>query len=144
MGVLRNTLLIAAVVLGTGCGSSNRNTSPSHVAVARTDTTRPAGSGGGGGSAGSSNQRVEIAVRDTNAAGFASSIFGRTCRVQFRRDALGIAGNAAIGPTQDWGGRMSVDGKIVDVTDQWIVLSAEKGKRLCVPLMSVLVVEVQD
>jgi hypothetical protein len=105
----------------------------------RTATTRPVVAKGG-----PAGQRVEIAVRDTNAAGFASSLFGHTCRVQFRRDALGIAGNAAIPPTQDWGGRMSVEGKVVDVTDQWIVLAAEKGKRVCVPLIAVLVVEVQD
>lgn len=146
MGWFRSMLAFSAVVLlAAGCQPNNRQ-GPGRVTMNSSATTRPSSAGGGGpgGAGGAPGQRVELMVRDANAAGMAGSVVGRNCRLQFRRDALGIASNAAIGPTQDWGGRMSIEGKVLDLTDQWIVIAAAQNKRYCVPLMSVLMVEVQE
>jgi len=63
--------------------------------------------------------------------------------VQFRRDALGLASNSAVSPTQDWAGRMSLDGKVAALTDQWLVITSQ-NKRYCIPLGALLMLELQD
>jgi len=79
------------------------------------------------------------------AAGVAQALVGRDCRVQLRRDALGMAGAAPIGPTQEWGGRVAVAGKVLELTEQWLVLQpSESGRRYCIPVASILLIEVRD
>ena len=83
--------------------------------------------------------------RTAGAAGVSESLLGRDCRVQLRRDALGMAGAAPIGATQEWGGRVAVAGKVLELTDQWLVLQPqETGRRYCIPVASILLIEVRD
>jgi hypothetical protein len=86
--------------------------------------------------------RVEVTSRAQ--AQLADSIIGRKCRVQLRRDALGLAGNAPAGMTGRWAAEMSVEGTVVEMTDQWLVVQADGGKRVIVPHASILVIELQE
>src|SRR6187551_2590559 len=101
---------MAAMVL-IGCSASNHRTEPTQVTVHSVAATQPAG-GNASASREHAGRHVELTVRDPSAAGFSASIVGHECRVQFRRDALGLASNSAVSPTQDWAGRMSLDGKV--------------------------------
>ena len=86
-------------------------------------------------------RRVEVISRSS--AALAVSLVGRKCRVQIRRDALGMAGNAPAVMSGRWATESSVDGTIVEMTDQWLVVQAI-GKRVVVPHASILVIELQD
>jgi hypothetical protein len=88
-------------------------------------------------------QQVNLTVRDATASGMAQSLIGRDCRVQFRRDALGMAGASPVGPTQQWNGQTTLKGKIVELNDQWLILSVD-SKRYCIPHASILLIEVPD
>jgi hypothetical protein len=84
--------------------------------------------------------RVEVT---STSAQLADSIVGRKCRVQIRRDALGLASSTVADMSGRWASVASVDGTILEMTDQWIVVQAT-GKRVVVPHASVLVIELQD
>lgn len=102
----------------------------------------------GGGSATSAHpasrepvRRVEVINR--SAAQWAESVIGRKCRVQLRRDALGMAANVPDDLTSRWASGSTIEGTIVEVTDQWLVIQG-KGKRIVVPHASILLIELQD
>jgi hypothetical protein len=64
---------------------------------------------------------------------------GKTCVVQFRRDALGAAANLPIAPMTDSinGAATSVSGKLKAVTSEWIVLE-DGGQEIWIQRASVL------
>jgi hypothetical protein len=86
-------------------------------------------------------RRVEVISRSS--AGIAESVVGRKCRVQIRRDALGMAGNAPAVMAGRWANETSVDGTILELSDQWLIVQAT-GKRVVVPHASILIIELQD
>jgi hypothetical protein len=86
-------------------------------------------------------RRVEVINR--SAAQWAESVVGRKCRVQLRRDALGMAANVPDGMNSRWASESTIEGTIAEVTDQWLVLQGT-GKRIVVPHASILLIELQD
>ena len=86
-------------------------------------------------------RRVE--VTSASSTELKQSIVGRKCRVQIRRDALGMAGNTPVVLSGRWANESSVDGTLVEMTDLWLVVQAT-GKRVVVPHASILVIELQD
>jgi capsid protein len=86
-------------------------------------------------------RRVEVISKSS--ADLADSIVGRKCRVQIRRDALGMAGNAPAVMSGRWATESSIDGTILELSDQWLIVQAS-GKRVVVPHASILVIELQD
>jgi hypothetical protein len=70
------------------------------------------------------------------------SLVGRRCRVQFRRDALGMAVSAPLPPTSEGvGGRPAhLDGAITAVSEAWITLSRE-GVTYNIPHAAILLIE---
>ena len=94
--------------------------------------------------------RIEVVVTDPRGGGSSgpsplSALVGRNVRVQFRRDALGLAAPAPVPPTgQGPGGRaVSVSGVVRSATGGWLVLDREKGSYY-VSLASVLMIEQLD
>ena len=73
----------------------------------------------------------------------AASLVGRKCRVQIRRDALGMAGNAPAAMAGRWANETSVDGTILEMSDQWLIVQSP-DKRVVVPHASILIIELQD
>jgi hypothetical protein len=70
---------------------------------------------------------------------------GKTCTVQFRRDALGAAMNLPVNPTTGSinGAEVMISGTIVDVTPEWIVLdSGRENLRTYVPRSVILLLDV--
>ena len=87
--------------------------------------------------------RAEV-VRNGSTS-LSQSLVGCDCRVQFRRDALGMAGAAPIGATQEWSGRVAVSGRVLELTDQWLVIQPpETGRRFYIPVGSILLIDVKD
>jgi hypothetical protein len=92
--------------------------------------------------------RIDVVVagpRGAAAASPLSSLIGQRCKVQFRRDALGLAAAAPVPPTgQGPGGRaVSIEGTIRSVTGAWIVLERD-GRTYWVAQSAVLLIEVAD
>ena len=148
MGRVRTSILLsaAAVALGAGAGGCQ----PKAGDVPPAPTTRAAAAAGAHGDlresrpAGNPREpmhRVEVMSRSS--AQLAESIVGRTCRVQLRRDALGLASNTIVEPTGRWGAAASIEGTILEMTDQWLVVRTS-GKRTVIPHASILVIELQD
>ena len=73
----------------------------------------------------------------------AASLVGRKCRVQIRRDALGMAGNAPAAMAGRWANETSVEGTILEMSDQWLIVQSP-DKRVVVPHASILIIELQD
>ena len=70
------------------------------------------------------------------------ALIGRTCSVQFRRDALGMAAGAPLSPTVETaGGRPArLRGTLTAVGDGWITLSAD-GATYHIPQATILLIE---
>jgi hypothetical protein len=71
-------------------------------------------------------------------------LIGKRCRVRFRRDVLGIAGQAYIAPDADSavpGKPLYVEGTVQSVTPDAIVLRGEDAQLIWVPMNNVLMVE---
>ena len=71
-----------------------------------------------------------------------NSLIGRRCRVQFRRDALGMAVGAPLSPTSEGvGGRPAhLDGTITAVSESWITL-ARGDATYNIPHAAILLIE---
>jgi hypothetical protein len=126
---VRNVILRAAVVsifilAGSGCQPKNGDT----TSGAPPTSLQPL-------------RRVEVISKSS--AELARSVVGRKCRVQIRRDALGMAGNAPAAMSGRWATESSIDGTIIEMSDEWLVVQSI-GKRIVVPHASILVVELQD
>jgi hypothetical protein len=83
--------------------------------------------------------RVEVMTRPNNDV--AGSLVGKKVRVQIRRDALGMAGNAPTELVGRWAAESSVSGTVVEVTDQWVVVDVAPNRRTFVPQASILIIE---
>lgn len=85
------------------------------------------------------NQPIAPRLSDPSPLG---SLIGRTCSVQFRRDALGMAAGAPLSPTaESSGGRPArLRGTLTAVGDGWITLSAD-GATYHIPQATILLIE---
>ena len=132
----RSMLVLATVILGIamtpGCRADRRSTD-----VSVYTTTRPAGRDE------PRARHVELMVRDSTTSGLGSSIIGKECRVQFRRDALGMSSATGVAPTQDYRGLTSINGRVVDLNDQWVVVQ-QQNKRYVIPHAAILLIDVQE
>ena len=93
-------------------------------------------------------ERIDVVVagrRRSAGAAPLSSLVGRQCKVQFRRDALGLAAPAPVPPTgQGPGGRaVSLEGTVRSISGAWIVIERD-GRSYWVAQSSVLLIEVLD
>jgi len=66
------------------------------------------------------------------------------CTVSLRRDALGVAGEAVVGPRTDVfnGGEASVHDRLAHVTPEWLVLDGRAEEELWIPKHLVLMIRV--
>ena len=73
------------------------------------------------------------------------SLVGRRCRVQFRRDALGMAVTAPLSPTSEGvGGRPAhIDGTVTAVSESWITLNRD-GVSYNIPHAAILLIESRE
>jgi hypothetical protein len=80
----------------------------------------------------------------TDTSGQAHPIPGALCTVSIRRDALGVAGEAVVGPRTDVfnGGEASVHGRLQRVTPEWLVLDGRAEQELWIPKHLVLMIRV--
>lgn len=79
---------------------------------------------------------------DAQAASEASSPpLGRSCTVQFRRDALGAAAALPVPPTTDSinGSETSISGTLRMATEEWVVVHT--GKEIWIPKSVVLLIK---
>lgn len=91
---------------------------------------------------------IEVVVADPRGGGGSSALtalVGRSVKVQFRRDVLGLAAPAPVPPTgQGPGGRaVSIVGTVQSVSGGWLVLEREQIA-YWVPLASILMIEAPD
>jgi hypothetical protein len=147
---LRRVSLCVLMMLGAvGCraGGHDADARTSRVIVQATtqpmDDVRAAE-----GTNAESPRRVEVTVRDSTRAGAgaaARTLVGHAVRVQFRRDALGMATPAPLPANSDFsGGRaVTVSGKVVMAADGWVVLEAD-GRTYWVAQPAILLIEVRD
>ena len=72
------------------------------------------------------------------------SLVGRSVRVQFRRDALGMAGNVPIEPDAEQAGPrpITVGGTVRRVTNDWLVIDPDNRHEYYIPRGVVLMVDV--
>ena len=89
-------------------------------------------------------RHVDLTVHDRPASSIAASLVGHNCRVQFRRDAMGLTSPSGVTTTDNWAHRMAVKGKVLQLTDQWLVLTGEDGKPDYIPQSVILILEVLD
>src|SRR3954471_5350455 len=74
----------------------------------------------------------------------ASELIGKRCRVRFRRDVLGVAGQAFVEPAADSaapGRPLYVEGTVQSVTSDAVVLRNGNDQVIWIPLGNVLMVE---
>ena len=124
---------LLAIAVSAGCAQPRRGAAD----VTVRSTTQAADRGEPRG------RHVELMVRDATSSGIGSSLVGKQCRVQFRRDALGMSGAGGVGPTQDYRGMTSIAGEVEALNDQWIVVR-QQGKRYVIPHGAVLLIDVQE
>ena len=130
------------------------NIRPLLIAIAITPLLVGAGCGGNkkkmqqvGDSAGGAGHRsVDLTVHDTEGARLSQSLVGHTVRVQLRRDAMGMAGNTPLSTSDAWAQRLSLVGKVTQVTDQWLAMTNNDagGKSVYISQSAILLVELQD
>jgi hypothetical protein len=99
-------------------------------------------------------QPVAMVVPTTAPAGTDSNLFGinisgglvgKKCRLQFRRDALGLSAPGLLEPTatQSGGKSTSLVGVVDQVSDAWLVIRAN-NRLYWVPVQQILMVEVVE
>ncbi len=78
----------------------------------------------------------------TGSLGSLSPPIGKTCTIQFRRDALGAGSELPISPMTSNvnGAETAITGTLQSANDQWIVLTAS-GKEIWVPRAVILLVQ---
>ena len=133
---LHRLLIGIAVLAAVGAGAGGCKAQPRHSTVSMYSTTQPVHDDRRG-------RHVELMVRDATTSGLAGTIVGRECRVQFRRDALGMSNASGVAPTDDFRGTTSVSGQVAELNDQWLVVQGQ-GKRYVIPHGAILLIEVQD
>jgi hypothetical protein len=132
MGTVRYTTIVVgllAAIAGGGCqpkqvdGPASR---PSAFAD-RADAREPL-------------RRVEVVSQQS--AKVAETLLGRKCRVQLRRDALGMAGNMPTQLTGRWANEATIEGSVLELSDQWLIVQAT-DRRVVIPHASILFIELQ-
>ena len=71
-------------------------------------------------------------------------LIGQRCRVRFRRDVLGVAGQAYVGPRADNavpGQPLFVEGVVQSVDEDSVVLRGESDQLIWIPIGNVLLIE---
>ena len=129
-------LVICVAAAAAGAGAGGCKAQPRHSTVSMYSTTQPVHDDRRG-------RHVELMVRDATTSGLAGTIVGRECRVQFRRDALGMSNASGVAPTDDFRGTTSISGQVAELNDQWLVVQGQ-GKRYVIPHGAILLIEVQD
>ena len=129
-------LMTVAIFAAAGAGAGGCKAQPRHSTVSMYSSTQPVHDDRRG-------RHVELMVRDATTSGLAGTIVGRECRVQFRRDALGMSNATGVAPTEDFRGTTSISGQVAELNDQWLVVQ-QQGKRYVIPHGSILLIEVQD
>ncbi len=141
--------------VGVGCGQHDRERHRSHQTLVVESSTQPSASVPEYDS-GQRTDRIEVFMREqrgpsVEAGGARSSasldaLVGRVCKVQFRRDALGQAAPAPVGPTAAGpGGRaVHLSGTIRSVGDGWLVLERDSATSYWIAQSSILLIELSD
>lgn len=136
--------LLCATAAVIGCRASVERGQPPQTIV-----VREAPDGGPVDAGERAPNRIEVVVADPLAAGAQAPVLaqlvGRSVKVQFRRDALGVAAPAPISPTgQGPGGRIvHLTGTVRSAMDGWLVLERD-GNTCWVPHSAILLIEVPD
>lgn len=133
------------IMMGLGCRGADARRDLDHTIV-----VRHAGPADGHFDTGEPHdpERIDVVVAGPRAAGRAtplSSLVGKSCKVQFRRDALGLAAPAPIPPTgRGPGGRaVSIEGTVRSISGAWIELERD-GQTYWVAQSSILLIEVPE
>ena len=144
---LAGAALLGWIVLLSGCRAQLGRGEPAQTIVVR-DATRQTERAYDLGER--SPNRIEVIVaepRDGGAAGNSAlmALVGRSVRVQFRRDALGLAAPAPVPPIgQGPGGRaVHLAGIVRSVARQWMVLEHDNST-YWIPQASILLIEQSD
>lgn len=143
------TVLFFAVII-IGCRSKNEHGEPAQTIVVR-DAAGPMEQRGYD-SGNPAPNRIEVVMTDPNGGGGAGlsplgTLVGRSVKVQFRRDALGLTAtpNAPIPLTSPGqGGRaVSISGAVQSASGGWLVLERE-ASTYWIPQAAVLLIETSD
>ena len=125
-------VMVLSIVMMPGCRARPRSSDVTvHTTTRPVDREQPRG------------RHVELMLRDTTTSRLTDSIIGKECRVQFRRDALGMSSNIGVAPTHDYRGLTSINGRVADLNDQWVVVQ-QQNKRYVIPHGAILLIDVQD
>ena len=140
-------LLYAALV---GCRASYERGEPAPQTIVVRESAASAPHDGEYDSGERAPNRIEVVVSDPRGGGgppALAQLVGRSVKVQFRRDALGLAAttNAPVPLTgQGPGGRaVSINGVVRSASGAWIVLEREKIS-YWIPQAAVLLIETAD
>jgi len=131
--IFRAAAVISILIIAAGCQPKN----------ADAPGAQPASLSSSSSSSSSREPLRRVEVISRSSPELVSALVGRKCRVQIRRDALGMAGNAPAAMSGRWAQESSIEGTITEMTDQWLVVQGI-GKRIVVPHASILVIELQD
>src|SRR5689334_7992141 len=132
--------MMFAVACGMGLIGCAQKTAP---------TTAPAMSGEDGRAVTTEPRANADGVSSTDAersitGSLGSELIGKRCRVRFRRDVLGVAGQAYVAPSADTavpGQPLYVEGIVHSVSRNAVVLRGESDQLIWIPLGNVLMVE---
>lgn len=134
---------VACVLAALSPGCAPNQGERSDVTMSTTSRVSDAQRAEPRGGASGGRRHVDVMVRDASDANLADSLIGRPVRVQLRRDALGVVGNAPIPTTGRWSAQAAVEGTVLELTDQWLLLSGG-GRRHYIPHHAILVIETAE
>jgi hypothetical protein len=141
MGGVRKISRLVAFTLPAALAGGCQPKQVGDPAVATSSSTRPAIATAARPDSREPLRRVEVISQQS--ARVAGSMLGRKCRVQLRRDALGMAGNMPTQLTGRWANEATVEGSVLELTDQWLIVQAS-DRRVVIPHASILLIELQD
>jgi hypothetical protein len=141
MGGVRKISRLVAFTLPAALAGGCQPKQVGDPAVAASSSTRPAIATAARPDSREPLRRVEVISQQS--ARVAGSMLGRKCRVQLRRDALGMAGNMPTQLTGRWANEATVEGSVLELTDQWLIVQAS-DRRVVIPHASILLIELQD
>lgn len=137
---------LALLALAGGCKSQSAGRVQSRTVVVQS-TTQPRATNGEAADASSRNIRVILDDAVHNAPPGDATVHvlvGKACRVQFRRDALGLVSDAPTPPLSEGLPRRPVylDGTLTEIGSDGALLQAESGV-IWIPWSSVLLIELR-
>jgi hypothetical protein len=131
-------LLVAIIGVAIGCRSApSAGSSSPPDAVVTAQPTQPADTG--------TPRSSPVAVEVRSQPAEAQELIGKTCRVSFRRDALGLAAASTPEPTAPAiaGHQVQLTGVVERFGDGWLVLHID-GKRYWIATSAILLIELQE